>query len=324
MVIRLSRMARQNAIVGLSKRESFRPRLQPIPTISFPSSHFEVSTNSAPILKVDRLSYCYPGGRRALNDVTFSVGVREIVGLVGPNGAGKTTLLLHLNGLLQGFQDPNSGNVLVGRFEVPAPQNQSQDASPVEVLGMPVIAENVYEIRRNVGILFQDPDDQLISPTVRDDVAFGPLNLDFPKTEVLRRVAESLEAVGLQGFEDRRPHELSCGEKRRVCLAGVLACEPSLLALDEPSSNLDPRGRRGLIEILRKCQAAQFVASHDLELIVELCSRVIVLDQGRIQADGPTRQILGNETLMLRHGLEVPFSLRETLHGAFDERRISS
>jgi energy-coupling factor transporter ATP-binding protein EcfA2 len=174
---------------------------------------------------------------------------------------------------------------------------------------MAVIPENFPEIRRNVGIMFQDPDDQLFCPTVRDDVAFGPLNLDFPRDEALRRVAESLAAVGLAGFEERRPHELSFGEKRRVCLAGVLACEPSLLALDEPSSNLDPRSRRGLIEILKSCAAAQIIASHDLELVVELCRRVIVLDQGRVQADGPTREILGNKSLMARHGLEVPLSI---------------
>ncbi|MBI3861489.1 MAG: ABC transporter ATP-binding protein [Planctomycetia bacterium] len=278
-----------------------------------------VSHAPAPILKVAHLSYRYPVGQIALCDVNFVVGVNEIVGLVGPNGAGKTTLLLHLNGLLLGTRlAPRNGETAsVGTAGyVGAAQNaagadsNNESRAPVEVLGMPVIPENFPEIRRNVGVMFQDPDDQLFCPTVRDDVAFGPLNLDFPRDEVLRRVAESLASVGLAGFEDRRPHELSFGEKRRVCLAGVLACEPSLLALDEPSSNLDPRSRRGLIEILKKCPAAQIIASHDLELVVELCSRVIVLDQGRIQADGPTREILGNEALMARHGLEVPLSIR--------------
>src|SRR5262249_7819606 len=187
---------------------------------------------------------------------------------------------------------------------------EGEQTVPVEVLGMPVVPANFPEVRRNVGLLFQDPDDQLFCPTVRDDVAFGPLNLDFPQEEALRRVEEALAAVGLSGIDDRPPQQLSFGEKRRVCLAGVLACEPSLLALDEPSSNLDPRARRGLIEILTNCPAAQIIASHDLEMVVELCSRVIVLDQGRIHADGPTRELLSDDKLMARHGLEVPLSIQ--------------
>lgn len=270
------------------------------------------------ILKVDHLSYSYPSGRAALCDVNFSVGIRESVGLVGPNGAGKTTLLLHLNGLLVGTRAAPAG------FESGAGglTTNGEALAPVEVLGMPVTPENFGEVRRIVGLLFQDPDDQLFCPTVGDDVAFGPLNLDFPRDEVIRRVTESLAAVGLSGFEGRSPRELSLGEKRRVCLAGVLACEPSLLALDEPSSNLDPRSRRGLIEILGDCPAAQIIASHDLELICELCSRVIVLDQGRIQADGPARDVLADERLMSRHGLEVPLSIQYGLElgraAAFD------
>lgn len=258
------------------------------------------------ILKVEHLSYRYPTGQAALSDVTFSVGMHEVVGLIGPNGAGKTTLLLHLNGLLLGSSTAPRGDLAAVR----SGGAQRGPVAPVEVLGMPVTPDNFSEVRRNVGLLFQDPDDQLFCPTVRDDVAFGPLNLEFPKEEVLRRVAESLAAVGLTGIEDRSPQQLSFGEKRRVCLAGILACEPSLLALDEPSSNLDPRARRGLIDILRNCPASQIIASHDLEMVIELCRRVIVLDQGRIQADGPAREILGNEQLMARHGLEVPLSIR--------------
>jgi cobalt/nickel transport system ATP-binding protein len=269
-----------------------------------------VPHHPAPILKVEHLTYRYPGGRMALCDVSFQIGMHEVVGLVGPNGAGKTTLLLHLNGLLQGVRDPQAATGLGGQPAAIPVLAAESPVSPVEVLGMPVIPESVYEIRRNVGLLFQDPDDQLIAPTVREDIAFGPLNLELPREEVLNRISSSLAAVGLSGFETRRPHELSTGEKRRVCLAGILACEPGLMALDEPSSNLDPRARRGLLQILRTCSAAQLIASHDLELIVELCPRVIVLDQGRIQADGPTREILTNATLMERHGLEVPFSLR--------------
>ncbi len=258
------------------------------------------------ILKVEHLSYRYPAGQTALSDVSFAVGLHEVVGLIGPNGAGKTTLLLHLNGLLLGNSTAPRGVIAVN----PAGDSAGSPVAPVEVLGMPVIPANFPEVRRNVGLLFQDPDDQLFCPTVRDDVAFGPLNLEFPKEEVLRRVAESLAAVGLAGIEDRSPQQLSFGEKRRVCLAGVLACEPSLLALDEPSSNLDPRARRGLIDILRNCPASQIIASHDLEMIIELCRRVIVLDQGRIQADGPAREILADAQLMARHGLEVPMSIK--------------
>ncbi|HTI50529.1 MAG TPA: ABC transporter ATP-binding protein [Planctomycetaceae bacterium] len=261
---------------------------------------------SVPILKVDHLSYRYPGGQTALSDVSFTVAMNEVVGLVGPNGAGKTTLLLHLNGLLVGTRSPSPP----GRGTSAASPKAAEPAYPVEVLGMPVAAPNFPEVRRVVGFLFQDPDDQLFCPTVGEDVAFGPLNLGFPRDEVRRRVSASLEAVGLAGFEPRMPQQLSFGERRRVCLAGILACEPNLLALDEPSSNLDPRSRRRLIEILRSLNAAQIVASHDLELILELCQRVIVLDQGRILADGPTREVLANEALMQAHGLEVPLSIQ--------------
>ena len=252
------------------------------------------------ILKIDRLSYRYASGQWALQDVSLEIAVGEIVGLVGPNGAGKTTLLLHLNGLLFGESASPTGT------SQPVPPA----ASPVAVLGMPVTPRTAPEIRRIVGIMFQDPDDQIFCPTVGEDVAFGPRNLGFPPEEVSRRTRHALAQVGLQGFAARSPLQLSCGERKRVCLAGVLACEPNLLALDEPSSNLDPRSRRQLIEILKSCEAAQLIATHDLELILDLCSRVVVLDQGRIQADGPPQEILANASLMHRHGLEVPLSLQ--------------
>lgn len=261
-----------------------------------------VRHEQVPILRVEHLSYRYPSGTAALSDVNFSVGLEEIVGLIGPNGAGKTTLLLHLNGLLMGVRAPGAQTLSDG--------SSGGVRHAVEVLGMPVIPENFGEIRRNVGFMFQDPDDQLFCATVGEDVAFGPQNLGFRPDVVVRRVSEMLAAVGLAGYENRTPQELSFGERRRVCLAGVLACEPSLLALDEPSSNLDPRARRGLIELLGTVRAAQIVASHDLEMILELCDRVIVLDHGRIQADGPTRDVLADERLMLAHGLEVPLSIR--------------
>lgn len=252
-------------------------------------------SSAPPVLRVERLSYQYPGGRVALADVSLSVGMGEVVGLVGPNGAGKTTLLLHFNGLLPGERGA---------------ARTAPEGPAVEVLGMPVVPANFSAVRREVGLLFQDPDDQLFCPTVREDVAFGPLQAGLPRDEVLRRVRITLAEVGLDGFDDRRTQELSMGERRRVCLAGVLACEPSLLALDEPTSNLDPRSRRGFIDVLRRCAAAQVIATHDLELILDLCHRVLVLDAGRIQAVGSPDQILGDERLMLAHGLEVPLSLR--------------
>jgi cobalt/nickel transport system ATP-binding protein len=253
------------------------------------------------ILNVQRLRYRYDGGQWALNDVSFEIAVGEVVGLVGPNGAGKTTLLLHLNGLLIGESAPAVGS--------PTPSPTSI-APPVQVLGLPVTPRTAPEVRRIVGIMFQDPDDQIFCPTVGEDIAFGPRNLGFPPDEVARRTRNALSQVGLEGFESRSPLQLSCGERKRVCLAGVLACEPNLLALDEPSSNLDPRSRRQLIGILKSCGAAQLIATHDLELILDLCSRVLVLDHGRIQADGHPREILANANLMHRHGLEVPLSLQ--------------
>jgi energy-coupling factor transporter ATP-binding protein EcfA2 len=174
-----------------------------------------------------------------------------------------------------------------------------------------LIASNLSAIRREVGLLFQDPDDQLFCPTVLDDVAFGPLNHGMDEPAARRRAYESLEAVGLgREFADRSPSRLSLGEKRRVCLAGVLACRPSILALDEPSSSLDPRGRRQQIEILSKLSATKLIASHDLELVLELCPRTLLMDEGRICADGSSRELLADADLMQRHGLETPYSLR--------------
>jgi energy-coupling factor transporter ATP-binding protein EcfA2 len=158
--------------------------------------------------------------------------------------------------------------------------------------------------------LFQDPDDQLFCPTVREDVAFGPLNLGLPSDEIERRVAESLAAVGLADFEHRSTVQLSVGERKRVCLAGVLACHPAILALDEPTGNLDPRARKSLREILREFEGTQVIATHDLDLVVEHCTRVMVLDEGRIHADGTPREVLSDAVLMERHGLEVPLRLR--------------
>jgi cobalt/nickel transport system ATP-binding protein len=252
-----------------------------------------------PVLSVDRLSFAYPDGRFALRDISFSIDTHERVGLVGPNGAGKTTLLLHLNGLLPGER---TRPARARRDEEPAP--------PIEVLGMPVAPPHLVEIRRLVGLVFQHPDDQLFCATVAEDVGYGPRQLGFDRFEVDRRVHAALEAVGLPDYGPRGPFELSLGERRRVCLAGVLACDPAVMVLDEPSSNLDPRARRQLVRTLRPCDAALIIASHDLELVLELCNRTILLDGGRIIADGPTRTLLADERLMDAHGLEVPYSLR--------------
>jgi cobalt/nickel transport system ATP-binding protein len=247
------------------------------------------------VLEVSGLSYVYPNGQRALQDVCFSLNRGEIVGIVGPSGAGKSTLLLHLNGLLP-RRAPHA---------IP-----SSNGAAVHVAGLAASGEHLPEIRRLVGFLFQDPDDQLFCPTVREDVAFGPLNLGLPREDVERRIAESLALVRLEGYERRSTLQLSLGERKRVCLAGVLACHPLILALDEPFSNLDPRARRTLIEVLQRFDGSQLIATHDLDLVAELCTRVIVLDEGKVRADGPTAAILSDRGLMDRHGLEVPLRLQ--------------
>lgn len=240
-------------------------------------------------VEVRDLSFSYHDGRTALRNVSFTVQDGECVGLIGPNGAGKSTLLQHLNGLL-----PESFG--------PKPE--------VSVFGRPVSAETLHETHRDVGFLFQDPDDQLFCPTVFDDVAFGPQQFGEPAADVARKVQEALAAVGLPDFGNRVPHHLSAGEKQRACLAGILVCQPRLLVLDEPSSSLDPRGKRGLIGLLQALPVTKIIASHDLELVVSLCSRAILLDAGRLVADGPARELLADEKLMLEHGLETPHSLR--------------
>ena len=237
-------------------------------------------------LRVNDLSYVYPTGQQALHGVSFEVAAGESVGLVGPNGAGKTTLFLCLSGVLS----VPSGAANVAGLD-PAERGQRRS------------------LPAKVGIIFQDSDDQLFSTTVSDDVAFGPLNLGLTPAEVHQRVTEALEHVGLQGFEARVPFHLSGGEKRRVALAGVLAMRPEILLLDEPSSHLDPRGRRELIHLINGLAVTKIIASHDLEFILETCRRAIVLDAGRVVADGPVRTLLADGALMTTHGLEVPHSL---------------
>ena len=245
-------------------------------------------------VEVSRLSFAYAEGVRALDDVSFVVAEGECVGLIGPNGAGKSTLLLHLNGLLP----ERIGN-----------------GSPVRVFGDPICRDRLYRVRREVGLLFQNPDDQLFCPTVFEDVAFGPQQYGREGADLKAEVGRALTDVGLPDFAGRAPHHLSQGEKRRVCLAGLLVCSPRLLLLDEPTGDLDPRGRRELKTLLRQLPITKIVASHDLEMIAELCSRVVVLNRGRVVAEGPAADTLSNEALMLAHGLERPHILHHLQDG---------
>ncbi len=233
------------------------------------------------------LRFAYPDGASALSGVSFDVAAGESVGLVGPNGAGKTSLFLCLSGVLQA----RGGTLRVGGLD---PRDPSQRR----------------HLPSQVGIVFQNSDDQLFNATVFDDVAFGPLNLELPPDEVRQRVDEALARVGLTGMEERVPFHLSGGEKRRVALAGVLAMRPSILLLDEPSMYLDPRGRRELIRLLHALGGTRMIASHDLELILQTCQRVLLLDGGRSIADGPAQTVLADAALMEAHGLEVPYPLR--------------
>ena len=243
-------------------------------------------------IELRKLSFRYPNGRVALEELTCTIAPGERIAVVGPSGAGKSTLLMHLNGLL------------------PSPAITVEELSQVYIESMAVIKSRLPEVRRKVGFLFQDPDDQLFCPTVREDIAFGPLNQGLPQAEVMLRVDRSLSAVGLPEHGPRNPSQLSTGERKRVCLAGVLACEPSMMVLDEPTSNLDPRARRQLLEILRQFTGTQIIATHDLDFVLDLCHRALVLDGGKIQADGPVEQVLANSNLMEKHGLEVPWRLR--------------
>ena len=234
-------------------------------------------------LQVRDLYFSYPDGHVALRGISFNVCLGEKVALVGPNGAGKSTLMLHLNGILQGRGDL---------------------ATPLIVNGLPVMRDNLPVIRSMVGLVFQNPDDQLFSPTVFEDVAFGPLHMGLPEVEVRARVDSALEAVGMKAYKNRVSHHLSVGEKKRIAIATVLSMNPIILVLDEPSAGLDPRARRTLINLLRELPITMLVSTHDMRLARELFPRAIVMDDGKIVADGLTMDIMEDEDLLSAHGLE--------------------
>jgi cobalt/nickel transport system ATP-binding protein len=247
---------------------------------------------STPVLDVRGLAYAYPDGHQALFGVDLHVHAGERVALLGPNGAGKTTLVLHLNGIL------------------------AAGAGAVSVSGLPVEKRNLQEIRRRVGVVFQDPDDQLFMATVGEDVAFGPANMGVRGAELERRVLDALDMVGMADFVDRPPHHLSFGQRRRVAVATVLAMEPEIVVLDEPSSNLDPASRRELADILRSLDVTLLMVTHDLPYALELCPRSVVIHDGVVVADGSTYDVLTDDALMRANRLELPFG--------FDPRAIGS
>jgi len=241
-----------------------------------------------PIVAIRGLAYAYPDGHQALYGVNLNIHQGERVALLGPNGAGKTTLILHLNGIL------------------------TAGAGTVAISGLPVTRPNLTEIRRRVGVVFQDPDDQLFMPTVHDDVAFGPANLGVRGEELENRVRDALAVVGMEAHAQRPPHHLSFGQRRRVAVATVLAMRPEILVLDEPTSNLDPFSRRELADIITGLDVTVLIVTHDLPYALQLCERAVILSDGTIAADGPTRDILADAELMGTHRLELPYGFDPT------------
>jgi cobalt/nickel transport system ATP-binding protein len=233
------------------------------------------------VMRIEDLSFSYPGEQQALHNISLCLAKGEKAALVGPNGAGKSTLLLHLNGILKG-----DGKLFVA--------------------GLPVEKDHLPLIRSKVGLVFQNPDDQLFSPTVYEDVAFGPLHMGCPEDEVHRRVRSALDMTGMSGYADRLSHHLSVGEKKRIAISTVLAMNPEILILDEPTAGLDPRARRSLIALLLHLPLTMLISTHDMRMVRDLCSRTIVMDEGRIVADGPTYTLLEDKELLEAHGLERP------------------
>jgi cobalt/nickel transport system ATP-binding protein len=238
------------------------------------------------IVEVKQLRHVYPDGTEALRDVSFRIHHGESVAIIGANGAGKSTLLLHLVGYL----NATAGSIRIGDHQLSR--------------------ETLAEIRRTVGMVFQDPDDQLFMPTVYDDVAFGPLNQGLDAAAVERQVTDALERVDALALRDKPPYHLSGGEKKRVAIATVLSMLPEILVLDEPTAGLDPRARRQLIALLRAFHHTRIVTSHDLDMVLELCERTIVLHNGTVMADGPTLEIFADEALLAACHLEKPFAMQ--------------
>jgi energy-coupling factor transporter ATP-binding protein EcfA2 len=266
------------------------------------------SERTVEAVRVRGLEYRYPDGKEALRGVDLTIRAGESVALVGPNGAGKSTLLLHLNGLLPGKSRGTIGHGhLIGGD---AGASRRRRSSSVWIDGLEVNDRNAPEVRRRVGLVFQDPDDQLFCNTVLEDVAFGPLNQGIPPAEARGIAEDCLRRVDLWAEAGRPPHHLSFGERKRVCLAGVLACRPSVLVLDEPTANLDPRGRRRFIRLAQGLGCTMLIATHDLEMVLEVCRRVVLIDAGRVVADGPCREVFADAELLEQHGLEQPLSLR--------------
>lgn len=233
-------------------------------------------------IEIENLSYSYPDGHAALRNVSLKIEPCEKVALVGPNGAGKSTLILHLNGILSGSE------------------------GSVRVCSMQVDKQNLGRVRAQVGLVFQSPDDQLFSPTVYDDVAFGPLYQGLPPAEVDQRVDEALAAVRMQDYKQRVSHHLSVGEKKRIAIATVLSMRPEVLVLDEPTAGLDPRARRSLIRLLDELSITMLVSTHDMLMVREIFPRTIIMDEGRVVADGLTEDLMSNSELLEAHGLEMP------------------
>jgi len=238
------------------------------------------------IVEFKDVFFRYPDGTEALKGVNFRITHGESVGVVGANGAGKSTLLQHMNGYLM----PTSGKVIIG--------------------DLAITGKTRREIRKKVGIVFQNPDDQLFMPTVFDDVAFGPLNLGMDEATVRERVRKALGMVNSLDLQDKPPHHLSCGQKSAVAIASVMAMEPDILAMDEPGANLDPRARRSLIMLLKTFKHSKIIASHDLDLILDVCERCIVIGGGAVVADGPSAEILSNKGFLEENNLELPLSFQ--------------
>jgi cobalt/nickel transport system ATP-binding protein len=235
-----------------------------------------------PLVRIEGLHFSYPDGYEALRGIDLQLREGEKVALLGPNGAGKSTLLLHMNGI------------------------HLATKGAVSIAGLQITRKTAKQVRSRVGLVFQDPDDQLFSPTVFEDVAFGPLYMGLPEAEIRERVGRALAAVGMAGFEGRAPYRLSIGQRKRVALATVLSMDPSVLVIDEPSAGLDPRGRRELIDLLQAMPHTLLASTHDMRLAERVFPRTVILDEGRVVADGPTRELLADEELLLAHGLELP------------------